>query len=91
MVRAGIRFGHWAQVVHPAHDRLAAERDSLERSRQEFEAETDEALVWAEKPENERDEARRQAAEVQSRIACGRFRASWPLLSGGLRRRKPAD
>lgn len=58
----------WAQAVDLANGRLAAKRDSLERSRQEFEAETAEALALAEKREDERDEARRQAAEVSDRL-----------------------
>lgn len=58
----------WAQAVDLANGRLTAERDSLERSRQEFEAETAEALALAEKREDERDEARRQATEVSDRL-----------------------
>ncbi|HHV7525807.1 TPA: DNA-binding protein [Burkholderia orbicola] len=58
----------WAQAVDLANGRLAAERDSLERSRQEFELETAEALALAEKREDERDEARRQATEVSDRL-----------------------
>ncbi|KVV25101.1 hypothetical protein WK78_03140 [Burkholderia cepacia] len=58
----------WAQAVDLANGRLAAERESLERSRQDFEAETAEALALAEKREDERDEARRQASEVADRL-----------------------
>ncbi|WP_459203476.1 DNA-binding protein (plasmid) [Ralstonia pseudosolanacearum] len=53
----------WGVALELANGRLAAEREALDRARQELEAETAEALVLAEKREDERDEARRQAAE----------------------------
>ena len=59
----------WGVALELANGRLASERESLERVRQELEAETAEALGLAEKREDERDEARRQAAELTDQLA----------------------
>ena len=59
----------WGVALELANGRLASERESLERVRQELEAETAEALALAEKREDERDEARRQAAELTDQLA----------------------
>lgn len=59
----------WGVALELANRRLASERESLERVRQELEAETAEALALAEKREDERDEARRQAAELTDQLA----------------------
>ncbi|AVS67369.1 hypothetical protein C8245_18275 [Paracidovorax avenae] len=51
----------WAAALKLADDRLAAEREGLDRARAEFEREAAEALDLAERREAERDEARRAA------------------------------
>lgn len=58
----------WGAALELANGRLASERESLERVRQELEAETAEALALAEKREDERDEARRQAGELTEQL-----------------------
>jgi len=59
----------WGVALELANGRLASERESLERVRQELEAETAEALALAEKREDERNEARRQAGELTEQLA----------------------
>ncbi len=58
----------WRVALELANGRLASERESLERVRQELEVETAEALALAEKREDERDEARRQAGELIAQL-----------------------
>jgi len=59
----------WGVALELANGRLASERESLERVRQELEAETAEALALAEKREDERDVARRQGVELTDQLA----------------------
>lgn len=58
----------WGVALELANGRLASEREALERVRLDLEAETAEALVLAEKREDERDEARRQIAELADQL-----------------------
>lgn len=58
----------WGVALDLANGRLASERESLERVRQELEAETAEALTLAEKREDERDEARRKAGGLTEQL-----------------------
>jgi chromosome segregation ATPase len=58
----------WGVALELAHARFASERESLGHVREELEAETAEALALAERREDERDEARRQAAELNDQL-----------------------
>ncbi|GKS73288.1 DNA-binding protein [Acidovorax sp. SUPP950] len=58
----------WAAALKLADDRLAAERDALDRARAELEGEAAEALDLAERREAERDEARRAAAAESDQL-----------------------
>ncbi|CAJ0902715.1 Chromosome partition protein Smc [Ralstonia sp. LMG 32965] len=60
----------WGVALELANGRLASERESLEKVRLELEAETAEALGLAEKREDERDEARRQAVELGAQLGA---------------------
>jgi chromosome segregation ATPase len=58
----------WGVALELANGRLASEREALERARLDLEAETAEALALAEKREDERDDARRQIAELADQL-----------------------
>ena len=65
----------WGVALELANGRLAFERESLERVRQELEAETAEALALAEKREDERDSLQANMAAQTERATAGEARA----------------